>query len=134
MPSRAVKRTYGLVALALLLGGSACDSRKPAPTTEALPPAAASGLVVFNRLGCAVCHSFDKKPLAGPSLQNIYGKEVKLLDGTTVVRDDQYLRTSILESGKQVVDGFRPTMINYGSMLQDDELDQLLALIRYHTK
>jgi cytochrome c oxidase subunit 2 len=97
-----------------------------------MPPDAVAGLEVFNRLGCAVCHSFDSKPLAGPSLQNIYAKEVKLLDGTTMMRNDAYLRDSILESGKHVVYGFRPTMINYGSMLQDGELDQLLALIRFH--
>jgi cytochrome c oxidase subunit 2 len=126
------KRAHSLVALALLLGGPACDSNKPSRTPDSMPADAAAGLQVFTRLGCAVCHSFDNKPLAGPSLHNIYGKPVELLDGTTVLRDDTYLRTSILDSGKQVVAGFRPTMVNYGSMLQEGDLDRLLALIRFH--
>ena len=99
-----------------------------------MPTDAAAGLQVFNRLGCAVCHSFDNKPLAGPSLHNLYGKEVELVDGTTLVRDDLYMRTSILDSGKQVVAGFRPTMVNYGSMLQEGDLDKLLALIRFYSE
>ena len=99
-----------------------------------MPAEAAAGLQVFNRLGCAVCHSFDNKTLAGPSLRKIYGKEVELLDGTTLVRDDAYIRTSIVESGKQVVAGFRPTMINYASMLQEGDLDKLLALIRFYSE
>jgi len=124
------------VMLALLLGGSACDSGEPGnPGTnnQPLPPEAAAGFQLFNRLGCAVCHSFDNKVIAGPSLRNIYGKEVKLLDGSTLVRDDAYLRSSILEAGKHVVDGYRPTMINYGSMLQDGDIERLLALIRFYS-
>ena len=122
------------LALALLLGGSACDSSKPASANRALPADAGAGLLVFTRMGCAVCHSFDNTVLAGPSLRNIYGKEVKLLDGTTLVRDDEYIRTSILDSGKQVVAGFRPTMVNYASMLQEGDIDNLLALIRFHSE
>ena len=122
------------VLLALLLGGPACNSNKSSPPPDDMPAEVAAGLQVFNRLGCAVCHSFDDKPLAGPSLRDIHGREVEFVDGSTQIRDDAYIRTSILDSGKQVVAGYRPTMVNYGSMLQDGELDKLLALIRYYSQ
>jgi len=72
--------------------------------------------------------------MPGPPLRNIYGKDVLLLDGTTITRDDDYLRRSILDPSAQVVEGYRPTMVGYGPLLQEGELDQLLALIRFHTQ
>lgn len=72
--------------------------------------------------------------MPGPPLRNIHGEEVRLLDGSTVIRDDAYLRRSILDPAAQVVEGYRPTMVGYGPMLQPGELDELLALIRFHTQ
>lgn len=120
------------MALLSLCGASGCDSGRE-PTPANLPPQAAAGLRVFNRLGCATCHSFQGRTLAGPPLDGIYGQEVRLLDGSTVTRDDAYLERSILDAAAEVVHGYRPTMINYGSMLQEGELQQLQALIRFHS-
>jgi cytochrome c oxidase subunit 2 len=119
-----------LLGVVLATTGAACNSGGPA---RELPPEAAAGQRVFQRLGCNACHSFENRVMPGPPLRNIYGKEVKLLDGTTMVRDDAYLKRSILDPGAQTVDGYRPTMVGYGPMLQPGELDQLLALIRFHT-
>jgi cytochrome c2 len=122
-------RRVSLVCVGLTLAVSACSSRNERP----LPPQAAAGQRVFERLGCNACHTFENRVMPGPPLRNIYGKEVHLLDGTTLVRDDAYLERSILEPAAQVVEGYRSTMIGYGPMLQDGELDQIIALIRFHS-
>jgi cytochrome c2 len=128
-------RTPGSFAMLALLfwGGPACNSDDP-PANVSLPPNAAAGLEVFQRLGCETCHSFNGARFkAGPALNDIYGREVQLIDGTTVMRDEEYLKNSILDANSQIVTGYRPQMVNYGSLLHDGELQSLIALIRFHS-
>ncbi|MCS6920246.1 MAG: hypothetical protein NZM28_10775, partial [Fimbriimonadales bacterium] len=47
---------------------------------------AAKGRLVFLKNGCNACHMAGNNQL-GPSLYGLYGSEVKLKDGSTVVAD-----------------------------------------------
>jgi cytochrome c2 len=128
-------RSPGMLAtLALLFwGGPACNSSEP-PAKVNLPAEAAAGLQVFQRLACDTCHSFNNARFkAGPALNEIYRREVKLVDGTTVMRDEDYLTNSILDADSQIVEGYRSQMVNYGNLLRDGELENLIALIKFHT-
>ncbi len=132
----------GTLAVLTLLcwGGSACkssDSRTPngQPANADLPYAAAAGLDVFERLACDTCHALNNSRFkAGPPLNDIFGKEVQLVGGTKLVRDEEYLKNSILDAGAQIVQGYRPQMINYGNLLQEGELESLIALIRHYSE
>jgi cytochrome c oxidase subunit 2 len=44
--------------------------------------------------------------LAGPSWQGVYGRQELLTDGSTITVDDAYIRDSIIDPNKQIVDGF----------------------------
>ena len=68
--------------------------------------------------GCAGCHSIDGSSGVGPTWQGIYLREELLDDGTTVIADDEYIRSSILNPNAQIVSGF-----NAGLMLQTYEQD-----------
>lgn len=120
--------------LALLSwGGPACNS-SDTPPKASLPPEAAAGLLVFQRLACDTCHSFNgAKFQAGPALNDIYGREVELVDGTTVRRDETYIKNSILDANSQIVKGYRSQMVNYGSLLRDGELRSLVELIKFNS-
>ncbi len=95
-------------------------------------PAAAPkdlGAALFEQYICNTCHYEDASG-RGPSLVGIYGKEVRFTDGTTRVRDDDYLRESIMMPAAHVVEGYLQIMPTYQGQLSEVSLLQLIAYIK----
>ena len=90
---------------------------------------AEAGLRLFTQLGCATCHNAASGQL-GPNLTGVYGHAVKLMDGTEVMADDEYLRESILNSQAKIVAGFAPVMPLFKGMISEDQVMNLLAYIK----
>ena len=82
-----------------------------------------------NKLGCASCHAGGPQQ-RGAKLEGIYGKEVKLVGGQTVVADDNYIRNSILNPSSQVVEGFQPIMPTFKGQVTEEQLTALVAYIK----
>jgi cytochrome c oxidase subunit 2 len=89
---------------------------------EVLPSATA------RRLGCSSCHTVNGDRSEGPTWQGLYGSEVLLADGSTVVADEEYLRRSILEPAAQVRQGFSPSMP--AVEISDADLEAIIDEIR----
>src|SRR3982750_3471504 len=85
----------------------------PAPARRPAAPRAASG--VTQR---------------GPRLEGLYGSQVKLADGRTVVADDNYIRESILNPTAKVVAGYDPVMPTFQGQVTEEQLSQLMAYVR----
>jgi len=104
---------------------------KPAETKPetAKDPEAAKGKLVFIQTGCNACHMNTAVGDQYPDLRGLYGSQVKLKDGATVVADEAYLRESITNPNKQLVAGYPPTMPPYG-YLKEEQLNQLIAYIK----
>ncbi len=81
--------------------------------------------------GCFGCHSNDGSENTGPSWRGIFGEEVTLTDGTTVVVDEEYIINSILSPTDQIVAGFEDANMptNFGAVLSEDDLNALVAYI-----
>lgn len=79
--------------------------------------------------GCNACHSTDGSKSVGVSFQGIWGKEAKLVDGSTVTVDAAFVRLSLLEPARAVREGFSPTMPSYQGQLTDAEIEALVAFI-----
>jgi cytochrome c oxidase subunit 2 len=94
----------------------------------ALSNAAANGRAIALRQGCASCHGADGSGGVGPRFVGLYGSQVPLADGSTVVADDAYLRRSITDPGAERVEGYAVNMpaTNLGA----DEVEAVLAYIR----
>jgi mono/diheme cytochrome c family protein len=92
-----------------------------------LSPEAEAGRSTMRSNGCASCHGANARGGVGPALVGLYGTEVALEDGTTVIADDEYLRRSIEEPGAQIVEGYRVPMPT--NDLDADEIDQIIAYI-----
>jgi len=90
-------------------------------------PMAVAGERLFNQLGCNTCHLETGKS-SGPPLQGLYGSQVKLQNGKTVVADDAYLREAIL--GPQGVAGYPTLMPTFQGQLNEEEVLQILAYIK----
>jgi cytochrome c oxidase subunit 2 len=68
------------------------------------------GELWVSQFGCVGCHSTDGSVMAGPTWQDLLGRDELLEDGTTVTVDEAYIIKSILDPGIQIADGFQNLM------------------------
>lgn len=121
-----VASVVGLMAVAGV-GASCGGSDESSDTTVAPTGEAAKGLEVIRDLGCQTCHTVDGGDGVGPTFKGLAGSKVTLEGGDEVTADDEYLRTSITDPGKQVVEGFKPIMPKRD--LTDEQVDQIVAYL-----
>jgi cytochrome c oxidase subunit 2 len=115
--------------LALLIAAAAATSACGADPGEAadLPPLALEGREVARSKGCAACHGSSGDGGVAPAFVGLYGADVLLQSGETVVADREYLVRSILEPGADLVDGYNLPMPR--TELTDVEIDTVIAYI-----
>jgi cytochrome c oxidase subunit II len=87
----------------------------------------AAGAKLFLQLGCATCHVTEGVGL-GPSLHGLFGKKLQLQNGKTVLVDDAFLRSSILNPTP--VSGYPPIMPTFQGQVSEDEVLQIIAYIK----
>ncbi len=102
------------------------------PAAAGAPPLnlADQGRQTFATKGCTACHSVDGSKMTGPTLKGVFGSKVELVDGKTVTADENYIRESIEMPNATVVKGFTPVMPPYKGLLQEDDLNGLVAYIK----
>ena len=89
------------------------------------------GQDIFNRMACNACHSIDGSLKLGPTIKNQYGKEILHTDGSVVIIDDQYIRESLIDPLKHIAEGFTPIMPSYKPVLSDEDVENLIAYIKF---
>ena len=87
---------------------------------------AETGGNLFRQYGCNTCHGTGR----GPSLAGLYGSNVKLTNGQTVVADDSYIRECILHPSATRVAGYEPIMPTFQGQLGEEQILQLTAYIK----
>lgn len=92
-----------------------------------LSPAADEGRALMRSNGCASCHGANGQGGVGPALEGVYGSEVELDDGTTVIAERDYLHESIVDPDAKRVDGYRLKMPT--NNLTDDEVERIVDYI-----
>jgi protein SCO1 len=85
------------------------------------------GQALYQQLGCDGCHA---TAAIAPPLGGIWGRQVHLAGGETVVADAEYLEESILEPGRRLVQGYPPIMPSYRRQLDDQDLAALVDWLR----
>jgi cytochrome c oxidase subunit 2 len=90
---------------------------------------AANGASLFAQLGCPTCHQSEMQG-RGPILSGVYGNPVRLEDGRTVVADDNYIRESIVNPSAKIVSGFKPIMPVFQGLLNEEQLNELVAYVK----
>jgi cytochrome c oxidase subunit 2 len=92
-----------------------------------LSPVAAEGQSISRSNGCASCHgSNGQGGLASPFV-GLLGSEIELDDGSTVVADESFIRSSIVEPDARMAADTRLPMPS--NSLSDDEVDKVVAYI-----
>ena len=90
---------------------------------------AAAGEQLFTQLACSTCHKADATG-RGPVLVGVFGSQVRLANGSTLIADENYLRESILNPMARVVYGYQPVMPTYQGQLSEEGLLQLISYLK----
>ena len=88
-----------------------------------------AGQKLFSEKACDTCHLGSGLGRA-PSLNGVYGANVLLTDGSTVVADDAYIRESILQPNAKIVAGYQPLMPTFQGQLTEEQILALTAYIK----
>lgn len=126
------------ITLTMAVAAAACGDGEstadvdPSPTSGAATgdPTSASAEVgeeLSRSRGCAGCHGGDFDGGAGPGWIGLAGSERLLTDGTTVIADDEYLTTAIVDPSAQLVDGYNLRMP--ANNLTDAEVADIVVFI-----
>lgn len=100
---------------------------KLAEKAAATPEGRGQALVAAN--GCAACHSINGAQGIGPTWFGLFGSEVRLTDGTTVIADEAYITESIKAPQAKIVAGFETQLMpTYG--FTDEQIADIVAYIK----
>jgi len=88
-----------------------------------------SGEQLFQQFGCQTCHR-QVSGQRGPSLEGLFGREVKLQSGDVIVADQEYIRESILSPNAKLVAGYQRLMPTYKTQLGPDQVNQLVEYVK----
>ena len=89
------------------------------------------GQQLTEQYGCINCHSVDGSEKIGPTWLRLYEAEVELSDGSSVVADDDYLRTSIINPNIEVVNGYPANVMpSFADVLDQTEVESIVAYIK----
>ena len=94
-----------------------------------------SDMVIMGRRlavteGCFKCHSVDGSPHIGPTWLDLYHRQEKMQDGSTVDAEEGYLTESMMDPAARVVEGFQPVMPSYQGRLAGPEVAALVEYIK----
>ncbi len=90
---------------------------------------AEAGQKLFKTMGCVSCHSADSD-IKGPNLEGIYGKQVRLQDGSVITAEERYLRESLLAPNAKLTEGFTANMPSYQGLMTEEQILQLISYMR----
>lgn len=93
------------------------------------------GLQVLKKNACLSCHSQDGSVIVGPSFKGLWGAERQVADESgkklKLNADEQYIKTSIYEPNKHVVEGFnKGLMVSYKDAITEEELKQIVEYLK----
>lgn len=80
--------------------------------------------------GCLRCHTVDGTPHIGPTFARLYMSEVPLASGQTVIADEAYLTSSMMDPLAMIHRGYPPVMPSYQGLLTAGETGALVEYIR----
>jgi cytochrome c1 len=116
--------------------GTPTGSPEASPSASPMASPGASPIAVVGDVArgksltvqCLACHTTDGTVKVGPSWKGLYGSEVELENGQTVIADAAYLHQSIVDPLSQVVKGFPPAMPPY-NYLSEKDIQDIIAYI-----
>ncbi len=91
---------------------------------------AVAGQQLFQSLGCVSCHGANGEGGRGPALAGLFGRQVFLTNGQTIIADEAYVRESIENPQAKLVSGFGPIMPTFQGQVTPEQLIQIMSFIK----
>lgn len=94
---------------------------------------AEAGLKILQVNGCIACHSLDGTRLVGPSFKGLWNSTKTVTTGVVsrqVTADAEYIKESIYNPSKDVVDTYPKVMISYKESINEEQLKQINAYLK----
>lgn len=91
-----------------------------------------AGFIALEKYGCLDCHSTDGSEIVGPSLKDLYGREVTVTENgkdKTITADEAYITKAIKEPSAEIVKGYDDMMPAEDAMT-DEELKSIVEFIK----
>lgn len=115
----------------VISGGSSVQPAAPIHSTAPVsddPIVRGQALFSSSPAICSTCHSLAPDVvIVGPSLAGIAERAANRVAGQTA---EAYIRTSIVNPGAHIVDGFQDVMQkNFGDVLTSDQINDLIAFL-----
>ena len=92
------------------------------------------GKKLYTDMACNACHSIDGSLKLGPSLYNQMGNSILHTDGSEIIIDEEYIKESIIDPLKYIVEGYTPIMPSYKPVLSDEDINNIIAYIKTLSK
>ncbi|WP_281328048.1 cytochrome c oxidase subunit II [Polyangium sp. 6x1] len=99
------------------------------PGEKPLPPAEL-GKKLYATRSCNTCHSLDGSRIQGPTFKGVFGRTEQIADGSSIKVDENYIRESLLEPNKKVVQGYPAVMPTYKGLLKETDIDAIIAYLK----
>jgi cytochrome c oxidase subunit 2 len=82
--------------------------------------------------GCFACHTTDGIERIGPTWQGLYGSERQLVSGESLIADEEYLHTAIVDPDVHILEGYAPNIMpkNYEQVLEEGEINAIIEFIK----
>lgn len=94
---------------------------------------AEAGLKLLQVNGCVACHSLDGTRLVGPTFKGLWNSTKTVTTGVVsrqVAADAEYIKESIYNPSKDVVDTYPKVMISYKESINEEQLKQINAYLK----
>ncbi len=85
---------------------------------------------LLAKTNCLSCHTIDGSKLIGPTWFGLFGSQVSLSDGSTVIADEAYLAESILNPSAKIVAGFETQIMPAFTIFTEEELANIIAYLK----
>lgn len=93
---------------------------------------AEEGRRIAEAKGCFACHSTDGTIKRAPSWLGLYGAEIELEDGGSVIADESYIKESILEPQAKIGKGYgdKAIMPSFQGRITDEEISKITEYMK----
>jgi cytochrome c oxidase subunit 2 len=88
-----------------------------------------AGEKLFTEFNCGDCHASGQRQ-RGPQLGGLFGTQVLLAGGQSVLFDESYIRESILDPNAKVAAGYQPVMPTFRGQISEEQIIQLMMNIK----
>jgi cytochrome c oxidase subunit II len=93
------------------------------------PTMAARGGQRYRQLGCGGCHG-AQAAVRAPRLEGLFGTQVQLRDGRSVLADERFIRDAILSPTQDVPAGYEANMPSFRGQVSEEELLEIIEYVK----